>query len=638
VLLVAETSRLRRRLAKLSARPNPLPEQEYGFLVGRFIDSATLARATAIAARWGVHPHEVLIANGWLDAEDYYRALAGSCGTSFKTGLPPAEVMPAAGAGPRRSLASGLLKERARARRFVLAPDRLRPNALREMLARLRPHAFSLASPQSVREAICHQFAETFARGAVEGLASRHPDRSARERLALWHRVALALGLLIFLAAMAIAPAQTIWLTTLLLVMLFVPVIGLRLVAAYLLLRGEARATETVSSRVPDAELPVYTILVPLYREAHMLAPLVHGLTRLDWPAAKLDIKLILEAVDVDTIAAARALNVPGNVEIVVVPELQPRTKPKALNYALPLARGEYLVIFDAEDRPDRDQLRRAFAAFRRGSPKLACVQAALNIYNARETWLTRQFTLEYCALFDALLPALDKLRLPVPLGGTSNHFRMSALKWLMAWDPFNVTEDADLGMRLARSGYRCAMLPSTTYEEAPPRLSSWLRQRTRWLKGYVQTWLVHMRSPRELWRELGPRGFLGFQTVVGGTILSALVHPWFYVLAGINLAQGSLLARPDALLGWPFWGLAWFDLLTGYLASMALGFLSARGRGYRHLLKDVPLMPLYWLLISAAAYRALWQFMTARFEWEKTEHGAAALRARPSTAEQDQR
>jgi cellulose synthase/poly-beta-1,6-N-acetylglucosamine synthase-like glycosyltransferase len=198
-----------------------------------------------------------------------------------------------------------------------------------------------------------------------------------------------------------------------------------------------------------------------------------------------------------------------------------------------------------------------------------------------------------------------------------------------MAWDPFNVTEDADLGMRLVRSGYRCAMIPSTTYEEAPRYLMSWLRQRTRWLKGYVQTWLVHMRSPRELWRELGPLGFLGFQTVVGGTILSALVHPWFYVLAGFDLAQGSLLARPEALLGWPFWLLAWFDLVTGYVASMAVGFLSARGRGYRHLMKDVPLMPLYWLLISAAAYRALWQFMTARFEWEKTEHGEAALRAR---------
>jgi cellulose synthase/poly-beta-1,6-N-acetylglucosamine synthase-like glycosyltransferase len=198
-----------------------------------------------------------------------------------------------------------------------------------------------------------------------------------------------------------------------------------------------------------------------------------------------------------------------------------------------------------------------------------------------------------------------------------------------MAWDPFNVTEDADIGVRLARNGYGCQVLDSTTFEEAPCRFMTWLRQRTRWLKGYMQTWLVHMRSPRSLWRELGPLVFLGFQTVVGGTILSALVHPWFYVLAGIDFAQGSLLARPETVLGWPFWGLAWFDLLTGYLASMALGFLSARGRGYRHLLKDVPLMPLYWLLISAAAYRAVWQFMTARFEWEKTEHGVAARRAR---------
>lgn len=147
MLLVAETSGLERRLARLSASPNALPEQEYRFLVGRFIDSATLARATAIAAQWGVHPHEVMIANGWLGAEDYYRALAEACGTRFKTELTPRDVTPAAGAGPRRSLASGLLKERASSRRFVLAPDRLRPNALREMLARLKPHDFSLASP-----------------------------------------------------------------------------------------------------------------------------------------------------------------------------------------------------------------------------------------------------------------------------------------------------------------------------------------------------------------------------------------------------------------------------------------------------------------------------------------------------------
>jgi cellulose synthase/poly-beta-1,6-N-acetylglucosamine synthase-like glycosyltransferase len=235
----------------------------------------------------------------------------------------------------------------------------------------------------------------------------------------------------------------------------------------------------------------------------------------------------------------------------------------------------------------------------------------------------------EYCALFDGLLPALDRLKLPLPLGGTSNHFRASALKWLMAWDPFNVTEDADLGIRLARNGYRCRMLGSTTYEEAPSRLMSWLRQRTRWLKGYLQTWLVHMRDPRALWRELGPCGFLAFQIMVAGTVLSALVHPWFYALAGFDLATRGFLELPESPLGWPFWLIACFDLSVGYLASMALGLLALRRRGYGKLLAQIPLMPIYWLLISAAAYRALWQFATARFEWEKTEHGLATASAR---------
>ena len=304
------------------------------------------------------------------------------------------------------------------------------------------------------------------------------------------------------------------------------------------------------------------------------------------------------------------------------MPELSPRTKPKALNYALPLARGEYLVIYDAEDRPERDQLRRAFNAFRSGPPCLATVQARLNIYNADDNWLTQQFTLEYSSLFDGLLPALDRLKLPIPLGGTSNHFRVSALKWLLAWDPFNVTEDADLGTRLARNGYCCQVIASTTYEEAPRRLMSWVRQRTRWLKGFVQTWLVHMRSPHTLWRELGPRGFLAFQVMVGGTVLAALVHPWFYALVGYELLGGDFLGRPSNLLGLPFWGIAWFDLITGYLAAMTLAFLAVRRRGLGRLYGQILLMPLYWLLISAAAYRAVWQFATAPFKWEKTEHG----------------
>src|SRR5690606_9681865 len=197
-------------------------------------------------------------------------------------------------------------------------------------------------------------------------------------------------------------------------------------------------------------------VLAPLFREANVAPGLIRALGKLDYPAAKLDIKLILEACDPETMAKVGRLNLPGAFEVIVVPDAQPRTKPKALNYALELARGDYAVIYDAEDRPDPGQLRAALSAFRSGPPNLACVQARLNFYNARENWLTRQFAIEYAALFDGLLPALQALRLPIPLGGTSNHFRMPALKWLGAWDAFNVTEDADLGMRLYRRGYAC--------------------------------------------------------------------------------------------------------------------------------------------------------------------------------------
>ena len=451
-------------------------------------------------------------------------------------------------------------------------------------------------------------------------LALRYPAMSARRPAARWQRLGLGLGGAGLAVALLLAQVETVWAVTLALAVLFVGVIAFRLAGAYGLLRQTAE--ERLALRIPDHRLPVYSVLVPLYREAHMLPSLVAALQRLDYPAAKLDIKLILEAVDRRTIEAAYRLALPGNFEIVIVPDVAPRTKPKALNYALPLARGEYVVIYDAEDRPEPGQLREALRVFAEGPPNLAAVQARLNLYNASQNWLTRQFTVEYCALFDGLLPTLDRLALPIPLGGTSNHFRASALRWLMAWDAFNVTEDADLGVRLARAGYRCRVLRSTTYEEAPARLMCWLKQRTRWLKGYVQTWLVHMRAPRELWRQLGPRGFLGFQITVGGTILSALVHPWFYLLASIEFGAGNLLARPESMLGWPFWLIAWFDLSAGYLASMALGLLAVRRRGYRSLLWQIPLMPLYWLLISAAAYRALWQFATAPFEWEKTEHG----------------
>ena len=386
----------------------------------------------------------------------------------------------------------------------------------------------------------------------------------------------------------------------------------------------DAATIRRAPARIEDAELPVYTLLVPLYREANMLGGLTRALSRLDYPAAKLDVKLILEAVDAETIAAARALDLPGNVEILVVPDLHPRTKPKALNYALPLARGDYLVIYDAEDRPERDQLRKGAAAFRQGPPNLACLQAKLNLYNADDNWLTRQFTIEYGALFDGLLPALDRLRLPIPLGGTSNHFRVAALKWLMAWDPFNVTEDADLG-----------------HEARAERLSlpGALVHHLRGGAGQVRL----LASPAHaldqgLYADLArayaaTRESCGASSALPGFSAS---RSWSEArccrrscIPGSTRSQPSILpttpsSTQPALLGLPVWLIASLSLGAGYLASMAVAFLALKQRGARQLFKQVPLMPLYWLLISGAAYRAIWQFMTDRFAWEKTEHGVS--------------
>jgi cellulose synthase/poly-beta-1,6-N-acetylglucosamine synthase-like glycosyltransferase len=277
---------------------------------------------------------------------------------------------------------------------------------------------------------------------------------------------------------------------------------------------------------------------------------------------------------------------------------------------------------------PEPDQLRRALAAFGTAEADLACVQAQLNTYNAQASWLTRQFTLEYSALFDAILPALARIGLPLPLGGTSNHFPRHVLEQAGGWDPHNVTEDADLGIRIARRGGEIAVVGSTTWEEAPPTFAIWKRQRTRWLKGWMLTYLVHMRRPRRLLRELGLKRFLGFQVLMGGLILSTLVHPLFYLMLGLTLSHGTFMDLPTSDFERVLLGVAAFNLGAGYLSAMALAALAVCRRRRFALVFDVVGMPLYWLLISFAAYRALWQVLRDPYLWEKTPH-ASRLRSR---------
>ena len=296
----------------------------------------------------------------------------------------------------------------------------------------------------------------------------------------------------------------------------------------------EAVAVEARALR--EDELPVFTVLVPMFRESAMLPQLAQALRNLDYPLGKLDIKIILEANDRETIEVARRLGLEGVFEIIIVPRSKPQTKPKACNFALRFARGEYLVVYDAEDRPEPDQLRKVVATFRRSPPNTVCLQCRLNYYNAGENWLTRMFTLDYTLWFDQVLPGLERLGMPIPLGGTSNHFRTAILRELHAWDPYNVTEDADLGIRIGQKGYRVGVVDSTTFEEASCRVGQWIRQRSRWMKGYMQTLLVHTRRPLHLIRKAGLLGFLGFVFFIGGTVLAGLLNPVFWVVYAIWL------------------------------------------------------------------------------------------------------
>lgn len=460
---------------------------------------------------------------------------------------------------------------------------------------------------------------------AIHQLERRFPGESAIRMLTSAQKfLFIALGCFTFASAI-LFPLRTLQVLAAIGTLFFGVIVFLRIVACINILALIPSALFRRRGMVEaDQDLPVYTVLVPLYDEANVLRPLTQSLCDLDYPASRLDIKLVLEQTDAETRRAARSLALPRQFEIVVVPDAFPQTKPKALNYALQMARGDYVVVYDAEDRPEPDQLRKALAAFAAGPPNLACLQARLTIYNGAFNWLTKQFSIEYGALFRGILPTYQNLGLPIPLGGTSNHFRISALRWLGGWDAFNVTEDADLGMRLFKHGYICRMLDSDTGEEATSSLRAWLKQRTRWLKGWMQTWLVHTRRPLRLLRKLGTGRFIAYHLVVAGMIFSALLHPIFWLLLVFEISANTLLEVPASLIGVHLWLVALFNVAMGYMASMLLSLVAlrqTRGRFAIHILS----MPAYWLLISAAAYYAVWQLCREPYYWAKTRHGVTA-------------
>ncbi len=441
---------------------------------------------------------------------------------------------------------------------------------------------------------------------ARDGLLRRRPHRSAKRPLYVTQTIALAAVIGGFVWAAREAPTLTFNVVHVAAFAIFSAAILIRLFAA-------ASLTPTLFRLAAPAQFPIYTILCPLYREANVIPDLMTALRRLDYPVEWLDIKLLVEADDLETVEAAHAATT-THINVVVIPPCSPRTKPKALNIGLAEARGAFVAVYDAEDRPHPQQLRAALAAFEEGGARLAGVQAPLSVDNAEASWISLQFAAEYAIQFREILPMLARLNLPLPLGGTSNHFRVDILRQSGGWDPYNVTEDADLGYRLARDGYRIDVIGPPTMEEAPITLAAWINQRTRWIKGHLQTWLVLMRNPIECAREMGLPAFASMQLIFATGLLAAFAHgPLAFILLTAAVTPYDLLTPADFALATAGYCVAIFAALTACALSGSLSHARA-----------APTMPLYWPLASIAAYRALFELIFQPHYWSKTEHGVS--------------
>jgi len=452
---------------------------------------------------------------------------------------------------------------------------------------------------------------------AEPGMTASTGTTRAQRRAALGAVVLLVVGLLL-------APRVTAAVISTLVTLLYLATIvhRMRLVGRSLRADPALVVTDEEARSIPDHLLPVYTVLVPAYGEPEVLGGLIGALERLEYPRDRLDVKLLLEEDDEATIARAAAIQTDLPVEVLLVPPGEPRTKPRALDYGLQFSLGELVTIYDAEDHPEPLQLRRAVAGFQRSGPDMVCLQARLSFYGGSKNLLSKWFTAEYATWFNLYLPGLVDSGAPVPLGGTSNHFVVAALREVGGWDAWNVTEDCDLGLRLQRRGYRVGLVDSVTMEEPNTDVINWIKQRSRWYKGYLQTFLVAMRRPRTMVRELGWSGTAELVLFVGCTPVLAVMNLWFWSLSIIWVTLHASFVQ--AMYPGLTYHLALVVWALGNLSVVYVSLLTVRVVRRPDLLVASLLSPLYWVLMSIAAVRAMIQLVTDPSHWEKTTHGLA--------------
>lgn len=602
-------------------------------LSDRLVTRRQLARALRFQRNSGGRLGEILLSMGFIDPQSLSRRLA----TQRKLGRIGRKLDFSVSKKLPYRLAlqyNALLIHRIKQVYLLAVEEPLGERALAEISARLdRPVEQVLATKEEMERFWTLAYPQEQSADSLYKLYNEQPANSAIVTVSRGQKIAgicilviTALGLMLdYLAALLII--------NIVLQGLYLLFTALKVL---ILSRGfreqeQLKFTPEQIAAIDERELPVYTLLIPVYKEAAVVENLIQRLDALDYPKHKLDIRILLEEEDTQTLDVFRRLKLPGRYTLIIVPDTQPHTKPKACNYGLIRARGEYAVIYDAEDMPEADQLKKVFLAFRELPDSYVCVQAKLNYFNSAQNTLTRWFTQEYSTWFDVLLPGIMTLDMPLPLGGTSNHFKTGFLREVGAWDPFNVTEDADLGIRLYKMKYHTAVIDSHTWEEANSRIGNWVCQRSRWIKGYMQTWLVHMRKPARLYQELGLKGFIGYQAMMLGTPLIPILNPFFWMMLILwylfrpafvpLLFPGGLYFIAAAQLIFGNFIFLYANILGAYTVIRNSETAGQMHIGYG-IIWSGALLPLYWVLMSVAAYKALFQLVAKPFYWEKTHHG----------------
>jgi cellulose synthase/poly-beta-1,6-N-acetylglucosamine synthase-like glycosyltransferase len=594
------------------------------------VEPGNMLKALALRDREEARIGDILLTHGWVSEADLMAALAIQWGAkTVDLVAEPPDARLADRLGPEFCLAHGLLPWRRIGGATVLATARPEDfaRARAGLPAGFGPVIMALAPERDIHAALIAMRQTTLVRKAEtrvpEGESCRTLDMGRSARIVTGALGLIALGLVAL-------PRLTFALLALWAVLTLLAFTGLKAAAFAAEVRGRARdARRPVGPQPALARLPVVSVMVPLFREDDIAPRLIRRIGRIDYPKELLDVLLVVEEDDLATQDALARRTLPRWMRVVVVPRGPIRTKPRALNYALDFCRGSIVGIWDAEDAPDPGQIRSVVGRFAVAPPEVVCLQGILDFYNARHNWITRCFAIEYAVWFRTLLPGLARLGLVGPLGGTTLFFRRKVLEELGGWDAHNVTEDADLGLRLARHGYRTEVIDTVTQEEPNSRPVAWIRQRSRWQKGFAITWASHMRSPRRLWRDLGPKRFLAVQILLLGSVSQALLAPVLWTFWALTLGLAHPLA--GALPGWVM-ALLGALFAVAEVVTLAAGFWATRGPDHRHLMKWVPTLHLYVPLASFSAWKALQECVTRPFYWDKTAHGVVA--ARPGETE----